>query len=196
MNHDHHNMMDSTTAMGHNHGGMEATTMDHSGHNMDHSGHNMGGMDMMQMYFHVGSMEYVLFESCMTQSDGAMVGACFVIFFVAILYEGLKFVREWLLQRSLASASYVDQKLPASSSHEHMVMRTQNSSIANRMLSQGHLVQTVLHVIQVFVSYCLMLVFMTYNVWLCLAVVLGAGVGYFCFGWKRAVVVDSNEHCH
>ena len=64
------------------------------------------------------------------------------------------------------------------------------------MISGSHLTQTVLHVVQVFVSYCLMLVFMTYNVWLCLAVILGAGAGYFFFGWKRAVVVDVNEHCH
>jgi copper transporter 1 len=50
--------------------------------------------------------------------------------------------------------------------------------------------------IQVFISYCLMLVFMTYNVWLCLSVILGAGIGYFLFGWRKAIVVDINEHCH
>ena len=65
-----------------------------------------------------------------------------------------------------------------------------------RMLSLAHAIQTLLHVIQVTVSYMLMLVFMTYNVWLCLAVVLGAGLGYFLFGWRRASVVDINEHCH
>lgn len=64
------------------------------------------------------------------------------------------------------------------------------------MISSSHLLQTLLHVLQVFISYCLMLVFMTYNVWLCIAVILGAGTGYFFFGWKRAVVVDVNEHCH
>ena len=64
------------------------------------------------------------------------------------------------------------------------------------MVSAGHFLQTLLHMIQVFISYCLMLVFMTYNVWLCLAVILGAGVGYFLFGWRKAIVVDINEHCH
>ena len=66
----------------------------------------------------------------------------------------------------------------------------------SRMLTCSHLVQTLLHIFQVIISYCLMLVFMTYNVWLCAAVALGAGMGYFVFGWKRAVVVDINEHCH
>ena len=64
------------------------------------------------------------------------------------------------------------------------------------MLSCAHFVQTVLHILQVVMSYFLMLIFMTYNVYLCIAVALGAGTGYFLFSWRRAVVVDINEHCH
>lgn len=64
------------------------------------------------------------------------------------------------------------------------------------MCSLAHLLQSILHVVQVVISYFLMLIFMTYNVYLCLAVALGAGTGYFLFSWKRAVVVDINEHCH
>lgn len=67
---------------------------------------------------------------------------------------------------------------------------------SQRMLSMAHLLQTVLHVIQVVVSYFLMLVFMTYNAYLCMAVAAGAGLGYFLFSWKKAVVVDITEHCH
>ena len=44
--------------------------------------------------------------------------------------------------------------------------------------------QTVLHVFQVTLTYCLMLVFMTFNVWLCLALVFGAGLGHFLFSWR------------
>lgn len=65
-----------------------------------------------------------------------------------------------------------------------------------KMMSWMHTWQTVLHVVQVILSYLLMLIFMTYNVWLCLAVVLGAGAGYFFFGWKKSLVVDITEHCH
>lgn len=56
--------------------------------------------------------------------------------------------------------------------------------------------QSFLHMLQVFISYLLMLIFMTYNVWLALAVVLGAGAGYFLFGWRKKTIVDINEHCH
>jgi copper transporter 1 len=50
-----------------------------------------------------------------------------------------------------------------------------------------HLVQTFLHVVQVAVAYVLMLVVMTYNLWLFFAVVFGFGVGYLIFGRLRMV---------
>lgn len=59
-----------------------------------------------------------------------------------------------------------------------------------------HLVQTLMHLVQVALSYSLMLIVMTFNVWLVLAVVLGAGVGYFFFGWIRQRSIDVVEHCH
>merc|ERR1711879_84317 len=69
--------------------------------------------------------------------------------------------------------------------------------LQSSLLSRGHLLQTLLQFIQVWLSYCLMLVFMTYNTWLCLSVSLGAAVGYFLFGWKKTVVMDvGGEHCH
>lgn len=64
------------------------------------------------------------------------------------------------------------------------------------MLSLAHAIQTLLHMIQIAVSYFLMLIFMTYNMWLCMAVLLGATAGYFFFSWKRPIVIDFNEHCH
>jgi len=73
-----------------------------------------------------------------------------------------------------------------------IVMKSYRTSL----LSSGHIIQTFLHMLQITVSYLLMLVFMTYNTWLCLSVVLGAGLGYFIFGLKRLTAIDVNEHCH
>ena len=64
------------------------------------------------------------------------------------------------------------------------------------MFSLDHLLQSFLHLIQVTVSLMLMLIFMTYNSWLCLSVVLGAMIGYLIFGWKKSIVMDLTEHCH
>lgn len=43
----------------------------------------------------------------------------------------------------------------------------------------SHLKETLLYLVQFIVGYFLMLVAMTYNVWLFLAVVAGCGIGYF-----------------
>lgn len=64
------------------------------------------------------------------------------------------------------------------------------------MTSGMHIYQTFLHIVQVTLSFLLMLIFMTYNVWLCSGVVIGAAVGYFLFGWRKSVIVDITEHCH
>lgn len=67
----------------------------------------------------------------------------------------------------------------------------------SQLLTQKiHLVQTLMHLVQVTLSYSLMLIVMTFNVWLVLAVVLGAAVGYFFFGWIRQRSIDVAEHCH
>ncbi|PVD22308.1 hypothetical protein C0Q70_18117 [Pomacea canaliculata] len=198
MNHDHDHdhgttLMPMNTTM--NHHMHPNTSMNHGDHNMpdDHMGHDMN--HMMQMYFHTGVSEYILFEKAYTSTTGGMVGACFVMFALSILYEGLKFTREHLLRRAAARSAVVYTPSVSANSREQMV-GTVEPSISAKMLSCSHVVQTLLHMLQVFLSYCLMLVFMTFNVWLCLAIILGAGCGYFLFGWRRAMVVDINEHCH
>lgn len=220
MNHHHgHHMVQDTTTM--NHINQGSTEMDHSGHhmnmnnmnNMDHMNHmnhmNMNGnMSMacgegmmgMQMYFHTGTCEYVLFKEALVKNAGEMVGACVIIFILALFYEALKVFREHLLRKALTPT--FERTLTVSSSkyaqsQDTMIIDPQSArSNGQHIISTSHFVQTGLHILQVFISYLLMLAFMTYNIWLCLAVVLGAGTGYFMFGWKRAVVVDVNEHCH
>lgn len=60
----------------------------------------------------------------------------------------------------------------------------------------AHFIQTFLHGLQAMLSYFLMLIFMTYNVWLCLAIIVGFLCGYFVFGWKHSSVPSlTQEHC-
>ena len=48
--------------------------------------------------------------------------------------------------------------------------------------SLDHMILTLVQMMQVSLSYSIMMVFMTLNIWLCLAVVLGHTVGYLLFG--------------
>ena len=69
-------------------------------------------------------------------------------------------------------------------------------SFRARILSLPHTIQTMLHIVQMTISYLLMLIAMTFNTYLFIAVILGAGLGHFLFGWRRASVLDHNDHCH
>uniref|UniRef100_UPI00358E1CF5 high affinity copper uptake protein 1-like isoform X1 n=2 Tax=Myxine glutinosa TaxID=7769 RepID=UPI00358E1CF5 len=153
---------------------------------------DMGGGMMMTFNFEYTNVE-VLFKNCFINSAGAMAGAFLAVFLLAFLYEALKVFREILLRKSHINIRYNSMHVPGPQGT--MVMET-HKSVGQRMLSWPHLLQTFLQVLQVATSYVLMLLFMTYNGFLCIAILLGSGTGYFVFSWKKAIVVDITEHCH
>ena len=48
-----------------------------------------------------------------------------------------------------------------------------------------HGVLTLIYVVETFIMFILMVIFMTYNVYFCTSVLLGVGLGYFIFGSSR-----------
>ena len=59
------------------------------------------GMDMMKMYFHGGYNEVILFDFWRISTLGGLIGSMIGCFILGILYEGLKFLREFLIGREL-----------------------------------------------------------------------------------------------
>lgn len=57
------------------------------------------------------------------------------------------------------------------------------------------MIRSTLYAILVAISFWLMLVFMTYNGYLMIAVVLGAGVGHYVFG-KGRLNASRSVQCH
>ncbi|XP_060107474.1 high affinity copper uptake protein 1 [Heteronotia binoei] len=163
-------------------------------HTTSSSEHSHGGGMMMEMTFHFSYKNVpLLFSGLVINTAGEMAGAFVAVFFLAMFYEGLKIARESLLRKSQVSIRY--NSMPVPGPNGTVLMET-HKTVGQQMLSFPHIFQTVLHIIQVVVSYFLMLIFMTYNAYLCIAVAAGAGTGYFFFSWKKAVVVDITEHCH
>lgn len=159
----------------------------------EHGGHGGGAMEhMMKMWFHTGTTETVLFESWTFTTIGGLIASMVGIFFMAALYEYLKYYREFLFWRTYNDLRYRSVSGPA----DKVPGSEENQIVQPSMFSWMHALQTLLHVVQMVLSYFLMLIFMTYNVWLCLAMVVGTAVTYFLFGWKKPVIVDVTEHCH
>jgi len=204
MSHDHmmmdHSGMDHSGMdhSGMDHSGMDHSGMDHSGMDhskMDHSGMNHGDMMMMQMTFYASAKVTILFDQWQTTGAGDLIGSCIGIFLLAILYEGLKYFREWLYRRHYVALNVSKITAPGMNGSEINQTIT-NVSWIKSILSCSHFIQTMLHFLQLVISYLLMLIVMTFNVWVCIAVVLGCTVGYFLFGWQKGYMVDITEHCH
>ncbi|CAL8079911.1 unnamed protein product [Orchesella dallaii] len=157
--------------------------MDHRQHDHGGSEDSEGGMDMMAMYFTGGTKVTILFKFWETSNTGVFVASLIIVFLLALVYEALKFYREVLYERSATLAS-------------DRAVQGLLGGIRSNIFKSYHLVQTVLHMVQLVLSYFLMLIFMTYNIWLGLAITLGAGVGYLLFGWNKRSAVDITEHCH
>lgn len=218
--HDHGSMHDAASSTtidphaGHdmmNHGDMDHSQMDHGSMDhgsMDHSSMNHGSMNHssmdhgMKMYFHASNEATILFYSWTTTTAAGMFGSCVVIMILAALYEALKVFRERLFYSADVNEKQYhngeSQRIPTDENHVTIAQPSGKSKSfsGTKMFSKAHFVQTLLHVVQLGISYLLMLIFMTYNVWLCLSVVVGAGLGYFLFGWMKTRLVDANEHCH
>ncbi|ALC49509.1 Ctr1A [Drosophila busckii] len=203
----------------HDHMALNPTTLSpplatpHADHSM-HAGHHHGGTGtgmehMMSMAFHFGYNETILFSWWHIETVAGLVGSMVAIFLLALLYEGLKYYREYLFWKTYNLLEYRPvtgpqrnpeaPRLPTPAAAAPSPVQYVGEVVHKQppsMLSISHLYQTLLHVLQVTLSFLLMLIFMTYNVWLCLMVVLGAGVGYFLFCWKKSVIMDVTEHCH
>lgn len=180
--------------------GMSHSPMTHDNHNAG----GMGGHDMMKMFFHFDLGDTVLFKSWQLESWQVTLFSCLAFYVLAGLYEGLKCYREYLLKKHVNAQRFAISIIGNDSPHHNASgdVTTTFPTASNRrsshgkMLSMAHVVQSALHILQVAVSYTLMLGFMTFNGWLCIAILLGAGSGYFVFCWRKLTVVDVTEHCH
>ncbi|KAI4474078.1 hypothetical protein M0804_015028 [Polistes exclamans] len=127
---------------------------------------------MDSMSFHGGVTSTILFETWRTTDWTGMGWSMVGIVLLTMIYEGLK--------------SYRDHLFTSTALESKKIKRTRRQM----MFSVIHLTQVILHVSQMIIGYFLMLIFMTYNVWLCIAMVIGTGLGYWLFSWQK---VDSEN---
>nr|CAD7405081.1 unnamed protein product [Timema cristinae] len=163
-------------AMGHgtmDHGTMDHGTMDHG--TMDHSTHASSNKDMDMCGMSHGMMMSYSTKVCWLDTPGLLIAVTDM---------------EFLFWKTYNALQYTSVSVPS----EKGVVSEDNRIVQPTMCSRMHYFQTFLHIIQIILSYLLMLIFMTYNLWLCLAVVLGAATGYFLFGWKKSVIVDNKQN--
>ncbi|KAJ3075205.1 hypothetical protein HDU98_008931 [Podochytrium sp. JEL0797] len=164
---------------------------------------------VMKMYFHFGISEYILFKPWAPHTAVQYVISCVFLFGFAVGYEWvLHFQKRWerrnlkryqellvVSRKRGVRGSGLDQGSASSS----RVAETQGLLDARPALAAAdgrmemariRFKKAGLRIGSSCVGYSLMLVWMTYNVGLCVSVVLGYGVGSFMFYFEGLEVGD------
>lgn len=112
---------------------------------------------------HSGKLD--LFKACSRSllepfPFSGLILSCLALFVLGILYEGVKWLRLRLATHAIDGS---------------------HTRPAPRSTTSQQLRDFILYTLQLSLAYALMLVVMTYNVWLSIAVILGAATGNFIF---------------
>ncbi|MCJ1262642.1 hypothetical protein MMC22_002512 [Lobaria immixta] len=161
----------------------------------DHMSH--GGMDMhpnsprcnMNMLFTWDTTNLcIVFRQWHVYSTLGLIGS---LLGVVLLTAGYELVREASRRYEASSAEYMN-KLPNDEGEERssLLWLGQRAGSAEKRVK---LVKALFYAVQVFYSFFIMLLFMTYNGWIMLAVAVGAFVGYLAFGASSAT---KSVACH
>ncbi|KAK6104131.1 Ctr copper transporter family protein [Brugia pahangi] len=136
---------------------ISASVMDHSAHT-HHADHHCSTSHMHAMSFHFGSNETLLFSFWTINSSTGLIIACILTVLMCFIMESIR----WF--RGIRPPYNVD-------------LHTEQSSVANikfaPRITTAMCTDSILHAVQLTLSYVLMLLFMTFNIWICTATVLG-----------------------
>lgn len=98
---------------------------------------------------------------------------------------------------SAFSSPDIDEEAPLrGAASPQSVFTTQQPYILAKHRRQARLVLGALYAVQVFYSFFIMLLFMTYNGWIMLAVAVGAFAGYVMFGHQDHTSAVKAVSCH
>ncbi|CAO0798204.1 unnamed protein product [Mucor circinelloides] len=189
-------------------------------HNHDMSGMDMSGMSMSMGTFHWSSSgDGIWFDAWVPKSEGAYIGACFGLFFFAILSRGLPALEAYFIawkrlrdNRVAGNPSLALQPTAIKTDIEKSTNAADDSSSQSfhptaypnpLRLPQvppfswtTDTVRSFLSAFNSFVSYLLMMVVMTGNGGFLVVIVIGVFFGEMAFGRFRALGGLLDDHAH
>ncbi|EFY85823.1 CTR2 long splice variant [Metarhizium acridum CQMa 102] len=168
-----------------NHAGMDHGDMGHG----DHGG--MEDMCSMSMLFTWDTTNLcIVFRQWHIRSTPGLIFSLVAVVLLAMGYEALRA----LSRRFEASVDRRMSALPRDEQDAEITPLLAPGSSHPNIGKQGHLIKAVFYGVQTFYAFMLMLIFMTYNGWVMLAVSLGAFLGYLFFGHCTSATKDNACH--
>ncbi|ULT79700.1 hypothetical protein L3Y34_010342 [Caenorhabditis briggsae] len=180
-------------------------------HRIDHSGENFIRYPM-KLWLHGGMEEVIIFDFWRFSDLKGLFISCAILFVLGAFYEALKGLRlnladvkKWKRKDSFKLPTVVTvtdgralrddfkdltSSVPLVTNPFRIVDNQEEKDAAKTpgCFSLVRIVQALVYMVQMALAFALMLVVMTYNVWLILAIVLGAGIGHWMFPSKPSVV--------
>ncbi|KAF1912579.1 Ctr copper transporter family-domain-containing protein [Ampelomyces quisqualis] len=180
--------------------------MDHSHMDHGHMDHDMPGMSPgpkcnMNMLFTWDTTDLcIVFRGWRISGTGSLIASLLAI---VLLTAGYEAVRE-ASRRYEAYATRVGERRAGGTESSETQDTPNNANESSSLLGPGRnvgknseqqmkIVKGILYAMQVFYSFFIMLLFMTYNGWIMLAVAVGAFVGYLLFSGSSST---KSVACH
>merc|ERR1712000_571137 len=156
---------------------MDHSQMDHGDHMHGGHGGDMSNQCSMNMLFTWDTESLcIVFRQWRISSTPSLLFSLVAIVFLATGYEGLRALSK---KYELATARRIE------------AIPRQNQNQAEQ---RAHVIKGLLYALQNFYAFMLMLIFMTYNGWVMIAVSLGAFLGYVVFGQTTSSTKDNACH--
>merc|ERR1712131_427712 len=159
-----------------------------------HEGHDM----MMMMYFYFGYENVqMIIKNWIIDNIPDMVGSCTGLFLIAIIFEFLKVFRDVKTQElnkqfEKKEPRFEDSQSGLEDDHHERENRGSEQPLLNQKKSpfavfgnKIHILLSFTYFLQQFISTCLMLIFMTFNMYLILSITLVMATGYYLTGFIR-----------
>lgn len=129
-------------------------------------------------------VENLLFKGVSVSSVGGLLGLCFGVATFSVLYESIVASRHHLAQLQkkgkMASARSRLETTQGDDDHIHLIYTRLDQQQWSKL--KFHLLQSVLHILQVAIGFFVMLIIMRYNGWLAISVLVASGVAHYCLG--------------
>lgn len=139
---------------------------------------NSDPIPIMRMYFHTGELDYILFKEWVPTSRGYYVGSWFVIVVMGIFFEFTKLIRSRIELKCRAINGGIQiNKYEGVAASEIKIF-----DFSTPINFKIDILRAFMHFFEYGLGLLLMLIAMTFNVGLFIAVVVGALLGNLLFG--------------
>uniref|UniRef100_A0A8R1TJB8 Copper transport protein n=1 Tax=Onchocerca volvulus TaxID=6282 RepID=A0A8R1TJB8_ONCVO len=163
---------------------------------------------MNSMVLHFANHELILFDFWKTGTVLGLLASVLIVFLLSVLYEAVKALRLYFARnRAVERQNRIQSNIVVRESSEHIdsVSAEMNSyspifeysgfRAMKRLFTYYRIVQSSLYFLQILLAYTLMLIAMTFNVWIILGIVFGAAFGYFLFSEEPTSIENIGTSC-